>query len=243
MRSAVTASLGQGFYTVGEAARLIRVGDAQRIYGWLRGYSGREVGPLLTRDYEPIDDTQELSFLDLMEVRFVEHFREQGVKVRSLRIAAAKLRNEFKTDHPFALERVHLIADKADIFVDETLRESAAEADDPRLRSLLTDNYVMYEAIKQNLLPGVSFDPRSHLPRKWVPRPKEFPNIAIDPKVAYGQPATKSRVPASALFDAWKAEGENADAVAYWFEIPSPEVIEAVRFQKHLYGDGKQLAA
>jgi uncharacterized protein (DUF433 family) len=243
MRRAAATTLGQGFYTVGEAARLIRVGNAQRIYGWLRGYSGREVGPLLTRDYEPVDDAQELSFLDLMEVRFVEHFREHGVKVKSLRIAAAKLRAEFKTDHPFALERVHLVADKADIFVDETLRESAEKAADPRLRSLLTDNYVIYEAIKQHLLPGVTFDSRSHLARQWWPRPNEFPNISLDPKIAYGQPATKSRVPTSALFDAWIAEGENADAVAYWFEIPTPEVIEAVRFHQHLFNGGAAIAA
>jgi hypothetical protein len=30
---------------------------------------------------------QEVSFLDLVEVRFVEHFREVGVKVRTLRRA------------------------------------------------------------------------------------------------------------------------------------------------------------
>jgi uncharacterized protein (DUF433 family) len=235
--------LALGFYTVPEAARLIRVGSTQRIYGWLRGYSGREVGPLLTRDYDPINDVQELSFLDLMEVRFVEHFREHGVKVRSLRIASEKLRKEFRTKHPFALERVHLIADRADIFVDETLRASAVESGDRRLRSLLTDNYVMYEAIKQSLLPGVTFDSKSHLARDWIPRPQEFPRIKIDPKVAYGQPATPSGIPTGTLHDAWKAEQQDADAVAYWYGIPSPEVLEAVRFEEFLQKRGEAQAA
>src|SRR6185312_4494977 len=139
--------LARGFYTVQEAARLIQVGSTNRIYGWLRGYPARQIGPLLTRDYEPIGEHEELSFLDLMEIRFVEHFREHGVKARSLRIAASRLRDEYKTEHPFALEKVILIADKADVFVEEVLRESADEAADPRLRSLLTKNYVMYEAI------------------------------------------------------------------------------------------------
>jgi uncharacterized protein (DUF433 family) len=239
----VSTKLGQGFYTVSEAARLIRVGNSQRIYGWLRGYSGREVGPLLERDFAPIDDVQELSFLDLMEVRFVEHFREHGVKVRSLRLAAEKLRNELGTKHPFALQRVHVVADHADILVEEAFRNSATEAGDPRLRSLLTDNYVMYEAIKQNLLPGVMFDTSSHLARSWIPRPIEFPGIGIDPHVAYGQPATAKGIPAATLYDAWKAENENIDNVAYWYGIPSPEVIEAVRFQEHLIQRGEARAA
>jgi hypothetical protein len=96
-----------------------------------------------------------------MEVRFVEHFRGYGVKVRSLRFAAEQLRKDFDTTHPFALERVHLIANKADILVEEVLKQSADRAEDKRLRSLLTNNYVMYETIKQGLLPGVSFDRKS----------------------------------------------------------------------------------
>lgn len=243
MSRATSNPLAQGFYTVSEAARLIRVGNVQRIYGWLRGYSGREIGPLLTRDYQPIDDNQELSFLDLMEIRFVEHFREHGVKVRSLRLAAQKLRDQFNADHPFALERVHLIADRADVFVDETLRESAVEAGDVRLRSLLTDNYVMYEAIKQSLVPGVFFDPKSRVARSWVPRPDEFPRIKVDPTVAYGQPATPSRVPTATLFETWRTEKESADAVAYWFGIATTEVIEAVRFEQSLQARGEARAA
>jgi uncharacterized protein (DUF433 family) len=174
-----------------------------------------------------------------MEVRFVEHFREQGVKVRSLRIAGEKLRKELGTKHPFALQRVHVVADKADILVEEAFRESATEAGDPRLRSLLTDNYVMYEAIKQNLLPGVTFASSSHLARSWIPRPIEFPGIQIDPHIAYGQPATSKGIPTAALHDAWKAENENVDSVAYWYNIPSTEVIEAIRFQEHLLQRGQ----
>jgi hypothetical protein len=117
-------ALAQGFYTVSEAARLIEVGNAARIHGRLKGYPNRQIGPLLTRDYEPIEERQELSFLDLMEVRFVEHFRYHGVKMRPLRCAAERLREEFETQHPFATDRVHLVADKADVFL-VIMRESS----------------------------------------------------------------------------------------------------------------------
>jgi uncharacterized protein (DUF433 family) len=234
MGRVVSNPLALGFYTVPEAARLIAVGRTNRIYGWLRGYADRKSGPLLTRDYQPIGDNEELSFLDLMEVRFVEHFREHGVKARSLRLAAEQLRAEFKTDHPFALDKVHVTADKADVFVLEVFRESAAKAGDQRLRSLTTNNYVMYEALKQSLLPGVQFHPSTHLAERWVPRPKDFPRIVIDPGIAYGHPAGPSRVPTATLYDAWKAEDENSDAVAYWYRMPTTEVMEAVRFERHL---------
>jgi hypothetical protein len=43
--------LARGFYTVGEAARLIEVGNARRIHHWLRGYPGSGAGPLLKRGW------------------------------------------------------------------------------------------------------------------------------------------------------------------------------------------------
>jgi uncharacterized protein (DUF433 family) len=233
-RAGAINPLARGFYTVQEAARLISVGVTNRIYGWLRGYPDRQIGPLLVRDYTPIGGTEELSFLDLMEVRFVEHFREHGVKARTLRIAAAKLRQEFHTSHPFAMDRMVLVADKVDILVEEILKESAAEAKDPRLRSLLTGNYVIYEAIKQGLLPGVRFDTGTHLARTWAPVPDLFPRIVIDPRIAYGHPVVPSRVPTATLYDAWHAEKENVDAVSYWYEVPTAEIVEAVKFERHL---------
>lgn len=234
MRKPAVNPLAMGFYTVTEAARLIRVGSVNRIYGWLRGYPNRHIGPLLTRDYEPLGGTEELSFLDLMEVRFVEHFREHGVKVKSLRIAAETLRKEFNTDHPFATKRVVLVADKADVFVAETLKNTAKETKDVKLRSLVTKNYVMYEAIRQSLIPGMIFDEVSHLAAKWAPMPEKFPNIFLDPKIAYGQPAGPSGVPTSVIYESWKAENESIDNVAYWHELKTTEVIEAVKFEKTL---------
>ncbi|MFN4311712.1 MAG: hypothetical protein ACK4FK_14100 [Ferrovibrio sp.] len=223
-----------GFYTVPEAARLIRVGSARRIYGWLKGYPGRNVGPLLTRDFEPVDGYEELSFLDLMEVRFVEHFREYGVKVGSLRRAAEELKAEFKTDHPFALSKVLLAADKADVFVVETLRKAAKAEGDPRLRSLTTRNYVMYEAIKQSLVPGIEFDATSHLAKQWRPMPDRFPEIVVDPLRAFGRPIIAKGIPTETLRDAWRVEGRKADPVAEAFGITAKEVLEAVNFEQAL---------
>lgn len=234
--------LAKGFYTVPEAARIIEGGRAARIHGWLKGYPGRQIGPLLTRDYHPIHNTQELSFLDLVEIRFVEHFLSHGAKHRTLRHAAGELRNEFRTPHPFATDKVHLVADKADVFL-EIMRESAKKEKDRALMSLTTKNYVMTETIKRDLLPGITFDRQSHLAERFAPRPKQFPHIIVDPRIAYGQPTGPDGVPTVAIYDAWEAEGENADEVAYWFKIPTAAVVDAVRFEKLLNAKEAAVAA
>ncbi len=243
MDARVHNPLAAGFYTVAEAARLIRIGSERRIYGWLRGYAGRDTGPLLARDYDPIGDAEELSFLDLMEVRFVEHFREHGVKVRSLRIAGEKLRKELDTVHPFASKRVLLVADQIDVFVKEVLRESAKLAEDLRLRSLVSGNYVMYEAIRQSLLPGVTFEAKGDLVDTWAPIPLQFPNIVVNPRVAYGQPVTQSGIPTATLRDAVRAENDNLDTVAYWYGVRTAEIAEALKFEQALDEAARQRAA
>jgi uncharacterized protein (DUF433 family) len=227
-------ALATGFYTVPEAARLIRVGSARRIYGWLRGYPSRDIGPLLNRDYQPIGDEEEVSFLDLMEIRFVMFFREKGVKITSLRKASDSLRKEFSTKHPFALSKVLLKADKVDIYVVEILQKSAIEAGDVRLRSLVTNNYVMEEIIRQSILPGVEFDAATSLAKTWKPIPDSFPDIVVNPRRAFGQPTIPAGVPTATLYGAWKTEHQNFDVVADWYGVGAREVMDAVRFEQAL---------
>lgn len=234
--------LARGFYTVPEAARLIEVGSTQRIYGWLRGYHGRSAGPILVRDYSPIEDKQELSFIDLIEVRFIEHFRDHGVKMQALRVAAEELRKEFKTDHPFATSRVYLVADKADVFLG-VMRKSAEETKDVALLSLTTKNFVMQEIIERCLVPGIVFDEKDFMPRRWAPRVARFPDIVIDPFVAYGQPAGPSGIPTGTIRDAVAAEGDNMDEAAMWLNIPVSEVAQAIDFERLLDERLKEKAA
>lgn len=225
--------LARGFYTPGDAARLIEKSSLRRIRGWLLGYEDRTVGPVMTRDYVPISGHQELSFLDLIELRFIEHFREHGVKMKTLRSAAFRLRREFETTHPFATDHVHLIADKADIFR-VIMRETGHEAKDRALMSLTTDNYILEEMIKRGLVPGITFEADSHLAKRWKPRPATFSEIVVDPRVAYGQPCGPSGIPTGTLFDAWRAEGEDYDAAASWFGVKAQDISRAVDFERAL---------
>lgn len=225
--------LARGFYTVGEAARLIPKASSARIRNWLTDYHGEEP-PLIDREYDPINNKQELSFLDLMEVRFVEYFRNNGVSVRSLRQASEHARKYFKTDKPFATSKFAFLTDGRNVFVEEIFKPAAKASDDKALWGLLTDQLEMYHVIERSLLDGVKFNPQSQIAEAWIPRPQKYPSIIIDPRVAFGQPSLDSRIATGAIYESWVAENHNTADVAYWFELPETTVREAVAFEREL---------
>ena len=226
--------LAMGFYTISEATKLIENGSRQRIYGWLKGYSQTKAGPLLKRDYEPIGGKHELSFLDLIEVRFVEFFRDEGVKPYTLRLAAENARKVLKVQHPFATDFIKFKTDHKEIYVEEIFKRAAEQANDPRLWNLCTSQYESYHAIRETIEKSVTFDPKTHLAGKWHPRNEDFPKIAINPFIAYGKPAGPSGIPTETLFESWEAEKRDGEAVAYWFDINLGEVEQAVAFEQKL---------
>lgn len=240
-----TNPLARGFYTVRDAARLIEVGDARRIHGWLRGYPGRKAGPLLVRDYQPLCKTQELSFLDLMEVRFVEHFREIGVKPQTLRRCLETARAKFNEDKPLLKQGVLFIPtdDRRKVVVEEVLKPAAEENADTALWNLVDRNYEFNQFIERHLARGLTFDPKTELTSAWAPRARDFPEIIIDPAVAYGQPVVPKHIPTATLFEAWEAEQGDAATVADWFNIPTSQVQMAVGFEQLLRQGEHALAA
>ena len=99
-----------GFYTVREAARLLRIDNQNRIYRWVR-QDDAHLPSVIKRDHQPLAKLHELSFWDLIEVRFVEHFRRQKVSLQYLRKVAEKARLELRTQHPFALSNAEFLTD------------------------------------------------------------------------------------------------------------------------------------
>ena len=239
MRSVIEGAtpnpLGAGFYTVRDAARLIEVGNARRIYGWLRGYPSSDVGPLIERDYPPFAKQEELSFLDLMEIRFIEYFREEGVKVTTLRKVLSNARAVFKENKPLATSHVmfHVTKDKKNVIVDEVLKPAAKETGDKILWNLADQQIEFRQFMDGNLAKGVVFNPKNAFAMQWSPRPESFPEILIKPNVAYGQPVTPTHVPTAAIYQSWKA-GDDISAIADWYEIPLYHADMAVKFERSL---------
>ena len=212
-----------GFYTVPEAARLLRIDDMKRIYRWLSD----EEGAVVKRDYTPIGRSQELSFWDLFEVRFVEKFRAQGLSLQFLRRVAAKARSELKTQHPFALSGSKFLTDRKRIF-----RKTAEETGETT-HDVLSGQYEMYETIERVLAKGVEFNPKTLLAEEWPPY-SGCPHVTINPRYAYGHPVIgEKRIPTAALYRQWRAEKDVA-RVAKWYGVTANEVEEAIEFEVRL---------
>lgn len=217
--------LSGGFYTVTEATRLLGISGSGTVVGWLKGRSAK--GPVIQRQYEPLDKRQELGFLDLIEVRFIDQFRKQGYSLQSLRAAAEVAREELSTQHPFALYGVRFVGERKNLFL-----KVAMDIGDTKLLNLVTRQYAMYEVLEEVLQKGLTFDPTSGLATQWRPKEKEFPRVVVDPTIAFGQPSLLGpRLPTSAVYEAWKAEDGNYEALADWFEIDEGLAREAVEFE------------
>jgi uncharacterized protein (DUF433 family)/DNA-binding transcriptional MerR regulator len=211
-----------GFYSIGTAARLINA-TPTALRGWLNGYASSSAGPVIERDFA---ETRTVSFLDLMELRFISFFRQQGVSMHTLRRAAENARKEWKQRHPLALSSETYCTDRKRIFA-----ISAKEIGDERAWDMASGQHEMWATIEQTIDMGVLFDPKTSLARTWAPHPGDFPDVLIDPRVAFGKPAVKGTgIPTRALYDQWTAEG-SVSRVAAWFNLPPEAVQTAVKYE------------
>ena len=99
--------IGRGVYCLSDAERLTKV-PRQRIRRWAKGYSyqykGRErqSAPIVAARLLSGETELVLDFADLLEVRFLNAFREHGVGWKAIRIAAARAKELLGRHHPFS---------------------------------------------------------------------------------------------------------------------------------------------
>jgi uncharacterized protein (DUF433 family) len=232
-----------GIYSLRDAAWLTGV-PRHRIRGWLVGYAQRRgrpaAGPVLCRQHPLRDGELALGFLDLLEVAFlgslVRAAEERGRRPswRAIRMAAERARRVLATDHPFALRRIYH-TDGRSIFL-----ETQKTTGDRALYDLVADNFALYDVVAASFIASVEY--AEDRPRRWRPAP-HLDRIVIDPLRAFGRPIEeRSRVPAEALFDAWRAERGDEDRVAAWFETDAEGVRQAVGFMQRSHAPAARAA-
>ncbi len=102
--------LNRGIYGLPEAARLTKVSKG-RIRRWLKGYDyhvgkkRRHSDAVWQGDLKSPDGKIAISFLDLIEIRFVEEYLKAGVSWNTMRKVRSKAREELGTEHPFCTNR------------------------------------------------------------------------------------------------------------------------------------------
>lgn len=219
--------IGLGIYSIPEAAKLTQVPN-NTIYRWIRGYKYysedemRSINPLWERDIPEIDGENAVSFLDLLEIRFINAFRKAGVSWKFIREAALKAQEIFKTTHPFTTQKFR--TDGKHIF------SSFLEDNKGLTLDLNNANYAMEKIIEPLLYKGIEFE--SNQMARWYPyKDKE---IVIDPQRAFGRPIlNESGIATDIIYAAFNAE-KDEERVADWYNIDITLVRSAVDYERGL---------
>lgn len=234
------SALGRGVYGAAEALRLINFRrqfdpsshtiSRQTVTRWLRGYDYVRKGekhhspPLWEPDYVNEDDTIELSFRDLIELRFVKAFRDVGLSLPTIRECFKRAVELVNDQRPFSTQRFR--TDGKTIFLEITDKVNEGELLDLRRRQ------GVFHRIVAPSLHDLEFDAEAVV--RWFPLGKSHRNIVIDPARAFGRPIVMpAGVPAEVLRDAVEAEGSE-EKVAKLYEVPVAAVRDAVAFQLRL---------
>ena len=169
----------------------------------------------------------DVSFNDLLELRFIAYFKNKGVTSQAIRRAAETAQEEFGP-HPFARRDVVFKQEGRKLF-----SEAALETGDKRFLDLIQKQYT-FDLVQAFFDHGVEWS-ASHYAEFWRPRKDAFPNIVIDPRVAFGRPSIEGKgLAVDTVFEALEAENGNYDAVADWFELDTRLVRQAVYFHDEL---------
>lgn len=222
--------IGLGIYTIPEASRLSRV-SRPRIRRWLAGYAykykkeQRSLPAVWEPELPGLDGQIFLSFLDLLEIRFINAFVNQGISLQKIRIIATSAAEILEHSHPFSTRKFK--TDGRTIYLYEVVEKTGQEW----LIDLFTKQYKFKRVIWPSLYRGLEYEADDPL-RWWPLHPRR--RVVIDPKRAFGQPiVNEGGVPTGILADAVKAEG-SIERVAKWYDLPTSEVADAVKFERAL---------
>lgn len=212
--------LGEGVYTPREVARLVG-STPQDILRWTRG-SGPNP-PLWNAYYQPLDDSTELSFLDLVELRVVRALRSAGLSMQSIRFAIKYAKERYGIERP--LSTAGFRTDGADILIN-------ALEDDGEYLSLSKKNpgqKVFSKVVNQSL---VDLEYEHNQVVRW--RPHFASGVVIDPSRYFGDPLLDEfGISTRVIFEELPAIG-SPRKIAELYEIPEDAVRNAIRFEERL---------
>jgi uncharacterized protein (DUF433 family) len=166
-----------------------------------------------------------LTFSDLIEIRFLDRFREHGVSWPAIRIAAARARDYIARPHPFSSR---LFKTDGRTILLEILRPG----DDPKLLDLVSDQWELERVVSPMLYAGIDFDDFD-MPARWWPLGRRR-SVVLDPERSFGAPiVAKEGVPTAILARAAAAE-QSKDSAAAIYQVSLKSVRDAVAYEQSL---------
>lgn len=220
--------IGKGVYSISDAQRFTRI-SRPKIRHWVRGdlrtgdYGRNSVPPIISPQYEKIDDKYALGFLDLIELLVINRLKEKDFTIPLIRIMHENGKKQLKHSHPFAFLELYtaghdLIANIPDEEVGDMLVS-------------LRNNNVNLKEIVSIYLENIDFsDVKPSISLRWWPIGREN-GIVLDPKRSFGQPIVSERgVPTYILASAVKAEG-SPEKTANLYKVSLEHVKKAFEYE------------
>jgi uncharacterized protein (DUF433 family) len=197
---------------------------------WLRGYEYFQGGlvrhsePLWRPDYTNDDQTIELSFRDLIELRFVKAFRDAGLGLPTIRECFTRAVEAVRDERPFSTQRFR--TDGKTIFLEITHDVREGELIDLKRRQ-----GAFYRLVAPSLH-DLEFD--AEIVARWFPLGMSRKTIVVDPARSFGRPiVVEGGVPTEILLQAVEVEG-SPERVAKLYEVSLAAVRDSVAFQQQL---------
>jgi uncharacterized protein (DUF433 family) len=222
--------IGHGVYTLSEAQHLTSI-PYRSIARWTRGYSFKYRGtnryspPVIAMDQKTLDGHLILNFLDLIEVRFLNAFRQHGVSWNAIRISAQRAKELLQVTHPFSTKNFK--TDGRSILAD-----FVAETGDRVLLDLVKNQYEFKKVISPYLYGGLEFG-RSHEPVRWYPLEKNK-SVVIDPSRGFGAPILNRYGISTRIIYQTYLGSDSYLITANWYDVDETSVRNAVSYEKSL---------
>jgi hypothetical protein len=229
-------ALSRGAYSASEALRLLNYSRAaptrhvsrSTVVRWLQGYDFGPDGdghsePLWRPDYENDNNVVELSFRDLIELRFVKAFRDIGLGLPTIRACYQRAAEEVHDERPFSTQRFRTDGKAIFLEITEGLHE-------PKLLDLRQRQNV-FRTIVEPSLKDLEFD--ASVVARWFPLGVQRRSVIVDPARSFGRPISSSGVPTEVLARAVEIEG-SPRKVSFLYNVSTAEVRDAVAFERKL---------
>jgi len=226
------STIGAGTYSLRDAALLLHL-PYGKLRRWAAGYwysatdEDRFSEPVVPISHDELDE-RILSFHDLMELAVVAFFRGESVSMSVVRAARARAQVLFKTEYPFATERLQ--TDGSGIFSDLSPIDDVPVG---KLQLELSKGQLAYrEFVEPFFRQNVDFA-QDGLASAYWPMGRDKP-VLLDAGRAFGRPIIRrSGTPTFILYQMRQA-GENLDSIAAWYELTPGELDAALEYEQSL---------
>jgi hypothetical protein len=216
------AVLDRPLYTVGQAARLLRI-PSQTLRRWLDGTTvqGGSYPPVIR---EEATGSEIVTWGEFVEAGLLRGYREKKVPLQKMRPFIVEARREFKVSYPLA--HFKPLIDHKDLVYELQIRTGLHS----ELALVRAEGGQMYLApVVAQFLERVDFDPDENVIRLH-PEGRESP-VVIDPAIAFGTPQIRG-IRTDLITESYNAGG--AEEAALGWRVTPLEIDAAVSWERSL---------